>query len=141
MRKGLLNGKSTIELKIPARRADGNLELARGDNPLLRANVPVANVPPADVEGGGVGRAGGELELLEAAELAGRGLGRGVRVADVQLGNLGAVNLAGVGDGGGHGGDGLEEILAATGLAGAGRGTGGGGRVYGNVGVFVGGVR
>ena len=64
------DGKGTRKPEVPAARANGDVELASGDNPLLRRDVPDAEVAAAQLEGGLAGLAGGEQELIEAAKLA-----------------------------------------------------------------------
>lgn len=101
-----------------------------GDGPLLRDDVPVAEVTAEQAEGDIRAGARGDVDLLEAAEDA-AGLIGGGGEAEVQLGDLGTVDGAGVADAGGH----ADDLVPHVGVAAEGEDAGGvGGREGGAVG-------
>lgn len=110
-----------VQPHVPRARADHHAELALRHDPLLHADVPVAEIAPPELERHPLALAGAQLDLLEAPQLLGRARGRGRGHTDVQLGDLCASDGAGVGDYRRDGGDDVEQILPAAGADGAGR--------------------
>lgn len=108
------NDQVALKPDVPARRADLDTEGTLGHHPVLADDVPVAQVLPAEAERHSARSAGIERQLVKAAELLGRRRRRTVGERDVQLGNLGTGDSTRVGDGRGHHGHFLEEVLAAS---------------------------
>jgi hypothetical protein len=54
---------------IPRARPNADPKAAARDDPVLARDIPVAQVPPPQVEGGRTARARGQVQLLEAAQL------------------------------------------------------------------------
>lgn len=128
-----LNGNSPLKPHIPTRSPNHNPKLALGNDPLP---IPVTQVPPPHIERRRPTLPRLERHLVEAPKLPRGRLGRRVREGDVKLGDLGASDVARVGDGGGDGRYGLEKVGGATGGDGAGCGAAGGGGVDCDVGVL-----
>lgn len=131
----LLHGNNPLKPHIPTRSPHHNPKLPLGNDPLP---IPVTQVPPPHVKRRRPALPRLERHLVEAPELPRRRVGRRVREGDVQLGDLGAGDVARVGDGGGDGRYGLEEVGGPAGGEGAGCGAGGGGGVDCDVGVLEG---
>lgn len=128
------NSQRPLQPQMPRTRAHRNRKLARRQHPLLGRRIPVASVLAAQRELDGAALAGRQVELLEAAQLAHGGIntgGGGQR--QVELGDLGAGDVAGVGDGGGDAGERGERVCRGRVVGG---GCGGGDEVgVGEVGV------
>lgn len=133
-----------IKLHLARALADVEVELALSDDPILADDIPVAEIAPQKLKGDGLRLVGLKVHLFEAAELlGGRACGGGGGKAEVELGDCGTADLAGVGDADGDVVERGPEVGVAAGLGGLLDGEGGdvGGEwLGGKVGVVKGGV-
>ena len=88
----------SIQRRVLAGVAHVNHELAGIDGPLLRGLIPVAEGARIEVQGYVLRLSGGEANLREALQFAFGTIELGGGIGDVELGNLGAFDAAGVGD-------------------------------------------
>jgi len=114
------NDQRRLQRQIPARIAHIHLIRTRLQQPLLRHHIPHTQILARQRKRDLRTRAGRQQDLFEAAQLARRAAGD----ADVELGDFGGGDGAGVAESDGDGEEGAEEVGVAAGDDGGGGGVG-----------------